>query len=179
MFDYVVGNVVDRGDEFIVLDRDGFGLRVYVPSPEEFEGEVKVFLYLHLKEDSIKLYGFKTIQERQLFLKLISIYGIGVKHAFSILSNISIQEFLKAIETEGTTTLSSLPGIGKKTAHRVIVELKGKLNFERNKKLEELLEALSSLGYEKKEVIDVAKEVIKENKSIEESLKEVLRRLQS
>lgn len=174
MFDYIVGKVVEKADNYIVLDNGGFGFLMYVPSPKEFEGREKVFVSLHIKEDSIILYGFKSRQERELFLKLTSIHGIGVKHAFSILSNISVEEFVDAIEREDTALLSSIPGIGKKTAHRLIVELKGKINFQKDRKTQELIDALLSLGYEKSEILQVADRVIGESKTLEDSIKEAL-----
>lgn len=174
MFDYIEGKVVEKGENYIVLDKDGFGFMIYTPDPSKFEKSAKVFTYMHLKEEEIKLYGFSDREERELFLKLLSIHGVGVKHAFSILANLSTQEFLEAINTENTALLSSVPGIGKKTAHRLVVELKGKINFQHNQMLHDVVEALTSLGYKRELSIKVAHEVLKENLSLQEAVKKAL-----
>ncbi|MEJ5173375.1 MAG: Holliday junction branch migration protein RuvA [Hydrogenothermaceae bacterium] len=177
MLDYIVGKVVDRREDSIIVDKDGFGFLIYVPDSESFEDDVKVYTYLHIKEEAISLYGFKSREERDLFIKLISLHGIGVKHAFSILSNLTVEEFINAIETENTVLLSSIPGIGKKTAHRLIVELKGKLNFEKDSKIQQLVDALVSLGYDRKMVIDVLNKISQEKLSLEDSLKKAIHML--
>lgn len=174
MFDYIEGNVVERGQDYIVLDKSGFGFLIYTPYPSKFDESSKVFTHLHIKEEEIKLYGFSNREERQLFQKLLSIHGIGIKHAFSLLANLSIQEFIEAIETENTALLSSIPGIGKKTAHRLIVELKGKINFHDNRLLADLIEALTNLGYGKEVSMKVALEVVKEKPTLEEAIKKAL-----
>ncbi|MCX7759842.1 MAG: Holliday junction branch migration protein RuvA [Hydrogenothermaceae bacterium] len=177
MLDYIVGKVVDRREDSIIVDKDGFGFLIYVPDSESFEDDVKVYTYLHIKEEAISLYGFKSREERDLFTKLISLHGIGVKHAFSILSNLTVEEFINAIETQNTVLLSSIPGIGKKTAHRLIVELKGKLNFEKDQKLQELIDVLINLGYDSKKAIDVASEIDLKKLSLEDAVKESLKKL--
>lgn len=174
MFDYIQGTVVEKAEDYIVLDKGGFGFLIYTPDPSKFEKEAKVFIHLHLKEEEIKLYGFLYREERELFLKLLSIHGIGVKHAFAILSNMQVDEFIQAVETENTALLSSIPGIGKKTAHRLIVELKGKINFHKNQTLTELVEALTGLGYSRELSLKVASEVMKEKLTLEEALKRAL-----
>lgn len=177
MFDYIEGKILDRGEDYIIVDKYGFGFFIYTPTPLLFEETDKVFVYLKLKEEEIRLYGFKTRQEREIFLKLLSIHGIGVKHAFSIMSHISIQDFIEAIETQNTILLSSLPGIGRKTANRLIVEFKGKLDFLKNQQLNELVEALVSLGYERDSANKVSIEIMKENIPLEKAIKEALKKL--
>lgn len=174
MFDYIEGTVIEKAEDYIVLDKGGFGFLIYTPDPSRFDGTVRVFTYLQVKEEEIKLYGFSDREERQLFLKLLSIHGIGVKHAFAILSNMQVDEFIQAVETENTALLSSIPGIGKKTAHRLIVELKGKINFQKNQTLTELVEALTGLGYSREQSMKVASEVIKEKLTLEEALRKAL-----
>ncbi|MEZ0323130.1 MAG: Holliday junction branch migration protein RuvA [Hydrogenothermaceae bacterium] len=175
MLDYIVGKVVEKKEDSIVLDKNGFGFLIYVPNSEDFEEESKVYTYLHIKEEAISLYGFKSRQERELFIKLISLHGIGVKHAFSILSNLTVEDFINAVETENTALLSSIPGVGKKTAHRLIVELKGKLNFERDQKTQDLIDILLNLGYDRKKVIDTVSEVDLKKLSLEDAVKEALK----
>lgn len=174
MFDYIQGEVVEKGEDYIILDKDGVGFFIYTPDPSKFSGKSKVYVHLTVKEEEIKLYGFSDREERRLFLKLLSLHGVGVKHAFSLLANISLEELVDAIETENTALLSSIPGIGKKTAHRLIVELKGKMNFQRDKLLNDLIDTLTSLGYGREISLKVASEVAKEKLTLEDSIKKAL-----
>lgn len=174
MLDYIAGKVVERKEGCIVLEKGGFGFSIYVGNPSEFDGDCKIYTYLQIKQEAITLYGFKTRQERDLFVKLLSLHGVGVKHAFSILSNLDPQEFVMAIQTQNTSLLESIPGIGKKTAHRLIVELKGRLDFEEDQKLQDIVDTLLSLGYSRDLAIKVSCEVAKENLPVEDAIKKAI-----
>ncbi len=177
MIEFILGKVLYKEGKKLVIEKDGIGLSLEVPEKSEFEGKIKVFTYLSIKNEEIKLYGFKTREERDFFLKLISVSGIGVKHALEMLSTFSVEELIEAIENRDISLLSSISGIGKKTAQRIIFELHGKLDFYENEILEDLINALVSLGYEKKQATKVAIEVIKKEKNLEEALKLSLQKL--
>ncbi len=177
MIEFILGKVLYKEGRKLVIEKDGIGLVLEVPEKSEFEGKVKIFTYLSIKNEELKLYGFKTREERDFFLKLISVSGIGVKHGLEMLSNFSVSDLIEAIENRDISLLSSIPGIGKKTAQRIIFELHGKLDFYENELLEDLVNALVSLGYEKKEAFKVAVETIKKEKNLEEALKLSLQKL--
>jgi Holliday junction resolvasome, DNA-binding subunit len=134
---------------------------------------------LLVRQEDVKLLGFVSEEERDLFLKLIQIHGVGVKHALSIISNFSVEEFIEIIENGYVDRLTEIQGIGNKTAQRIIVELKGKIEFSESDELNQLVSALVNLGYDKKESVKVAKKVIKETKDIKEALKKAISILSS
>ena len=177
MIDFIQGKVIYQDKNKVVIEYSGLGISVIVPENLKLEGKVKLYTYLTIKEEEVKLYGFKTREDRDLFLKLISVTGIGVKYALSLLSEFSSQEIVDAIENGDISLLSSVSGIGTKTAKRIIFELKGKLDFYTNELIEDIAEALSSLGYEKKEALKVAIEVVKETKDLEKAIKLALQKL--
>ena len=174
MIDYIEGDVIYSSSEFIILDKGGFGFKIFVPY--KIEGKAKVYTKLFIKDEEPILYGFKNREDRDLFEKLISVSGIGVKHAFSLLKGLSAERIVQAIEEKDIETLSSVPGIGKKTAQRLIFELQGKIDFYENEILEDVVSALVELGFDKTESIKAVREVLKEEKdySIETVLKKAL-----
>ena len=176
MIDYIIGEIIEVFDNFIIIDNNGTG--IIIETPDKFKkGKTKVYTYLVIKEDTIKLYGFKSREERDVFLKLISINGVGVKHAFSILRELSLEEISSAVQNADIQTFSSVHGIGKKTASRIILELKGKLNFQEENVISDAVEALTSLGFKKEEVINVIKQISKKTKNIEDIIKLSLQKL--
>ncbi len=172
MIDYLIGKVVYSTENFFILDKDGIGLKII--SPYKLEGEIKVFTKLFIKDEELILYGFKTREERDLFEKLTSVSGIGVKHAFSLLKNLSAEKIVQAIEDRDITVLSSVPGIGKKTAQRLIFELQGKIDFYENELLEDAVEALVNLGFEKKDAVNAVRNILKKEEVLD--LKEIIRK---
>lgn len=176
MIDYIVGKVVELLNDAVVVENSGIGIKI--ETPHNFEtGEVKIYTYLTFKDESFKLFGFKDRQTRKLFIKLTNINGIGTKHAFSILKNFEYEDFIFAVENSRVDLISSVPGIGKKTASRIILELKGKLSFEEKPIFNDAVEALISLGFEKEKVIKVVKEVSKKTDSLEQLIKLSLQKL--
>ncbi|MBO2943428.1 Holliday junction branch migration protein RuvA [Paenibacillus sp. F411] len=130
MIDFLRGQVAHLENEYIVLDVHGVGYRVFCPNPFAFakqEGEVTVFTHHHVREDAILLYGFSTREEQRLFRKLIEVSGIGPRVALGILGGGSPDHLVSAIYQENISFLIKLPGIGKKTAQRMILDLKDKL----------------------------------------------------
>jgi holliday junction DNA helicase RuvA len=125
--------------------------------------KVRVFTYLHHKEDTMVLYGFIDERERQVFLELNKVSGIGPKQALRMLSGIGTEELVTALDDGNTERLSMLPGIGKKTAAKIILALRGKLKLENDSdeddKFSELISALSDMGFDKKAVKKALNEI--------------------
>ena len=184
MFDYIKGIITDIKSNSIVLENNGIGYLVYVANPYSFElnSEVKVYVYQQITEDSNNLYGFKSIEEKDLFLKLISVKGLGCKMALPILAVGSIDGIKDAIERENILYIKKFPKIGDKLAKQIILDLKGKLNYTAtgsvvNVEVEnELRDVLLGLGYKDKEIKPILVK-IDNTLSIEEQVKEALKLL--
>ncbi len=168
MYDYIVGKITYIKNNAIVVDNSGIGYLVYVSNPYSFElnNEYKVYIYQHITEDENSLYGFKTVEEKELFLKLISVKGLGCKMALPILAVGQIDGIMDAIERENILYLKKFPKIGDKLARQMILDLKGKLEFigvgisDDQVNIEnELKEVLLGLGYKEKEIIPVLAKV--------------------
>ncbi len=133
MIGFLRGQVADLGTDHCLLDVNGVGYRVYIPARtrEELHKGDTVTLYIHMsvREDAIQLYGFRESREYDLFRELINVSGIGPKVALGIISTISLPELAAAIQNEQIKVLTRLPGIGKKSAERLILELRDKLAF--------------------------------------------------
>lgn len=131
MIDFLRGQVVHYENEYIVMDVNGIGYRVFCPNPFVFaksEGTLTVYTHHHVREDAILLFGFPTRDEQKLFRKLIEVSGIGPRVALGILSGGNPETVVSAIYQENISFLVKLPGIGKKTAQRMILDLKDKLD---------------------------------------------------
>lgn len=130
------------------------------------EGEIRIFTHLHHREDTMALYGFSKQEEREIFLELIKISGIGPKQALRILSGLPPQQFVQAIENEEMARLSQIPGIGKKTAGKIILALRGKIMSEKNEeadaKYADLETALIDMGFDRKKSRQALQELAKE-----------------
>ena len=185
MYDYIKGIITDIKNNSIILDNNGVGFLIYVPNPYSFEigVEYKVFVYQQIQEDGHYLYGFKSCEEKDLFLKLISVKGLGCKMALPILAVGSIDGIMDAIERENILYLKKFPKIGDKLAKQIILDLKGKLDFNGTGVTDqvvevenELKEVLIGLGYKDKEIKAILPKV-DHNLSIEEQVKEALKLL--
>ena len=182
MYGYIKGIVKDIEGNYIILDNHDIGYLIYVPSPYSYKLDENyiVYTYTCIREDEHSLYGFKSKEELNLFLKLISVKGLGPKMALPILAGSSIEGILDAIERENILYLKKFPKIGDKVARQIILDLKGKLtsstNNDNKNNNEELMEALTSLGYKN---IDVKKVIDKVDSSlsIENQIKEALKLL--
>lgn len=182
MFGYIKGIVKDIESNYIILDNHDIGYLIYVPSPYSYkiDESYTVYTYTCIREDEQSLYGFKNKEELNLFLKLISVKGLGPKMALPILAGASIEGILDAIERENILYLKKFPKIGDKVARQIILDLKGKLTSSKNVKdnnvNEELMEALISLGYKNADVKKVINKV-DDSLSIEGQIKEALKLL--
>jgi len=181
MYAYIKGKVVLIESSYIVLDNNGIGYLIYTANPYSFEEdkEYLVYLYQYVREDEISLYGFKTKEEKDLFLKLISVKGLGCKMALPMIALGSPSGIIDAIERENILYLKKFPKIGDKVARQIILDLKGKLvsNPDNNSQnFDELTEALKGLGYKNSDINKIIKQ-INPNDEIESQIKEALRLL--
>ncbi len=183
MYNYIVGKIEEITGSYIVIDNNGIGYQVYTPNPYAFnEGDsYKVYIYQLIREDENSLYGFKTQEEKDLFLKLISVKGLGCKMALPILATGSISGIVDAIERENILYLKKFPKIGEKVAKQIILDLKGKLNMQISadfvdNSMDELIEVLKGLGYKDKEIKGIINKV-DSSLSIEDQVKEALKLL--
>lgn len=132
MIALLTGKIAHKSPEYIILDVNGVGYRVQIPFSTYYElpeggAQISLNIYTHVKEDAISLYGFRTADEKIFFQLLISVSGIGPKLGKDILSNIQVNELASAILRGDLARLSAVPGIGKKTAERLVLELKDKV----------------------------------------------------
>lgn len=162
MYGYIKGVITKITPKNIIVENQGIGYLLIVSNPYNFSlnKEYKVYTYQYVREDVIDLYGFLSEDEKDLFLKLISVSGIGPKSALSILATGSVSEIVKAIEARNDSYLRKFPGIGAKASQQIILDLQGKLNLGeeivvKNTKLEDVEQALLALGYNKKEISKV------------------------
>lgn len=181
MYGYIKGIIVDIESNYVVIDNNGIGYIVYVANPYSYQlnEENVIYTYTHIREDEYSLYGFKSKDEKELFLRLISVKGLGPKMALPILATGSLSGIIDAIERENILYLKKFPKIGDKVARQIILDLKGKLvsgvtsNTPENS---ELVEALSALGYKNADIKKVIPNVSK-SVGIEEQIKEALKLL--
>ena len=180
MYAYLNGIIKDIESNYIVLDINGIGYLIYVANPYyyQIENSYKVYTYTHIREDEFSLYGFKSKEELDLFLKLISVKGLGPKMALPILGTGSIEGIMDAIDRENILYLKKFPKIGDKVARQIILDLKGKLakTVTNNNINEELTEALLALGYKNNDIKKVVAS-IDSNLTIENQIKEALKLL--
>lgn len=179
MYDYLKGEVVSIEKSHIVLDVNDIGYIITVSDPSSYKLEkVLVYIYQYIKEDKILLYGFKEKKERDFFIKLINIKGLGCKMALPMCTIDSIDNVINAINSENILYLKKFPKIGDKIAKQIILELKGRL--EKNNNLgstdTELENALKSLGYKQVEINKILPTINSSN-NIEIQLKEALKLL--
>ena len=201
MFEFIKGRVEYIGPEFVVIENNGVGFQISTPNPFSFQKasgqEVKVFTYHHVRQDFMALYGFHSREEKTLFIKLLDVTGIGPKGALAILAAGEPEQVVQAIENEDEAFLVKFPGVGKKTARQIILDLKGKLQnivpdffpdlFSADKirplesenmaDFEEAMLALQALGYSEKEIKKISPELKKEKLTTDQYIKKALQRL--
>ena len=151
MIAHLSGTLLYKQTTTVILDVGGVGYEVTIPLStfydlEEAGKEVKLRIYTHVREDALQLYGFKTARERELFQQLISVSGIGPKLAITMLSGMSADEIIASIRTNNLARLTSIPGVGKKTAERLVIELRDKIAALSSPALEEEFAAQAGAG---------------------------------
>lgn len=192
MISYLKGNLIHKAPNQVTIDIGGVGYCALIPLSTFFKlGElnepVELFIYTHLTDNSLSLYGFYSEDEREIFLKLISISGIGPKLALNTLSGIGPADLKTAIKRNDVARISLIPGIGKKTALRIALELQEKiekkeeiLTTKDSKERQDLISALMNLGFRRKEVEGTVNEVLKDLSSeagFEKLLRECLKKM--
>ena len=173
MINYIVGELVSKSENAVVVENNSVGYEIFVSqttlsSLPQVGAVAKIYTFLNVREDELSLFGFSTLEEKDMFLKLTSVSGIGPKVALSILSGIRLSGLAVAIKTEDTKLLSSIKGLGKKTAERIVLELKDKISIvgfsEENvpmlneSAIDEATEALIALGVNKNDAYRLARE---------------------
>ena len=194
------GLLVSKAPGQIVIDVNGVGYQVFVPLSTfyqlpEIHQEVRLRVYTHVREDAIQLYGFHTSEERMTFELLTGVSGIGPRLAANILSGIAVEEFIPAVLEGDTARLKAIPGVGRKTAERIILELKDKVREvpcasrvtighqpspERDRTIEDVVSALLNLGCSRKEAsiaAEAAHHAVGDGADFEKFVKEALKHL--
>ena len=180
MYEYISGMLTKVNPTYVVLDNNGIGYQIFVPNPYNYRVNdyYTIWVYQAVREDSIDLYGFLTIEEKELFLKLISVTGIGPKSALPILAASSVNDIAEAIASGNASYMQKFPGIGPKAAQQIILDLRGKVEFESvelvKDDIDDCVEALVALGYNKKEVSKAIGKVdttLPQNEIIKQALK--------
>jgi holliday junction DNA helicase RuvA len=202
MYEYIKGTVAQVGPEYVVVENNGIGYQLYTANPFVYSKyqnqELQIFTYQHVREDLIALYGFLALEEKLLFMKLLNVSGIGPKGALAILASGAPQQVITAIEEENESFLTKFPGVGKKTARQMILDLKGKLqdvvpdyfpnlfndhegtassSSEKDEAFEEGLLALKALGYSDREIKKVTPKLKEQGLSADEIIRKALQLL--
>lgn len=182
MYSYFNGTIDSNNTDSIVIDVNGIGYLIHVPNPFSYEigKNYKVYVYNHIREDEYSLYGFKSIEEKDLFMRLINVKGMGPKVASGIFATGSINGIVDAINKENILYLTKFPKIGEKLARQIVLDLKGKLTTnivdEVDNSMEELISVLENLGYKTSEIKKIIPQ-IDSSKTLEEQVKEALKLL--
>ena len=182
MYSYIRGTIVDIESNYIVLDNNNIGYTIYVSNPYSYElnKDYIVYIYTKVAEDEYTLYGFKTKESKDLFLKLISVKGLGPKMALPIIEIASGVELMEAIESNDLDYLKKFPKIGEKLAKQMVLDLKGKLIYsdngstKHNNYSKELTEVLLGLGYKQGDIKKVLNR-LDTSLSLEKQVKEALK----
>lgn len=202
MLSYIIGEVAEISADTVVIENNGIGFNIKtsamtIDSLPPVGDMVRIYTYLHVREDAMQIFGFLSKDELEVFKLLLNVNGIGPKGALGILSAISTDDLRFAVLSDDVNLIKSCPGVGAKTAQKLIIELKDKLRLEdafemtvnnNNKKntvqdntvivMNEAVEALVSLGYSSKDAIAAVKKVENiQNKNSEQILKEALKGL--
>lgn len=196
MYAYIKGTLEEKSTDSIVVETTGIGYKIYVSEHTmaklgEIGEKVKIYTHYHVREDNISLYGFMSNEELKMFELLLQVSGIGAKTAIAMLSNITPSKFALAIISNDLKTLTKIPGIGNKSAQRMVLELKDKLKTQtaieddeeettpndNSESINEAEQALQILGYNKSEISKVFDKFDTHNLSTEDLIKEALKRL--
>lgn len=188
MIAFIEGKLVNKQEGSILLECGGMGFEIFVSNntlcglPLQNEN-CKIFIYLHVKEDEMSLYGFLDMEEKSLFMKLLEVSGIGPKGALSMLSGMKLTDLMVAIANQDIVSLSKIKGLGKKTAERVCLELKDKIGFVsssmsneiivNNSVIQDAIEALLSLGMARQDANAYASKCYEEGDTVEDLVTKV------
>ena len=189
MIGRIKGKILEKIPPHILIDCNGVGYEIEVPMTTFYDlpeagSDVILLTHFLVREDAQLLFGFATDQERIIFRKLLKVNGIGAKASLSILSGMTVHELTHTIQSQDVVSLTKIPGVGKKTAERLILELKDKFsdtefqssNISSSKELDDIQNALSALGYNQKDILLVTKE-FEPNISVNDGIKRALKLL--
>ena len=197
MLAYIKGNLEIKTNEYIVIDVGGLGYKVNMSKKAiekvgEIGDKIKVHTYYRVREDDISIFGFNTNEELRMFELLLSVSGVGAKVALTILASLEVAEFALAVISDDVSKIVTVPGIGKKSAQRIILELQDKLKSQQlaeseeqeenkesikeknNEAVEEAISALQILGYNKKQIEKAFEKLANKDVSVEELIKKGL-----
>lgn len=191
LYEYIIGKVVGIKEDYIVLDNNRIGYKIYTSRSSLVNVEngetITMYIYFNLREDGVYLYGFTTEEELDMFNMLLLVSRIGPKVSLSMLSTLTPNQIKLAILNKDYEVLCNTPGIGKKTAERVILELKDRIDYsditdeagfiEDTSEVETAIHGLMSLGYTKGEILRVIDKIDTSNIDTEDIIREVLKRL--
>lgn len=188
MIDNIIGKIKHKGENFVVITNNGIGFRIYTSeyslSQLSIGENAELYTELVVREDDMSLYGFVTDTERSVYNLLTTVSRIGPRVAIGILSGLSMESIISAIKNSDVTTMTKAPGVGKKTAERIILELKDKvdeIDIEHVdisvSPIHEAQSALEHLGYSSFEVLDLLKENYEEGMDVEELIRLTLRKI--
>lgn len=196
MFAYIKGSLEEKTNNYVVIDVSGIGYKIFmslnaINNIGEIGSIVKVHTHYYVREDNISLYGFLSSEELKMFELLLSVSGVGAKSAITMLSNITPSDFALAIITNNIAALTKIPGIGAKSAQRIILELKDKLKDtdttskseevskkqKENENSKDAIDALQILGYNKKEIEKAIQKIDIDEMSTEDIIKNALKLL--
>jgi holliday junction DNA helicase RuvA len=201
LFDFIKGTIHFVSPEYVVIENNGVGYQIFTPNPfiysEKLGKDTLIYTYQYVREDILALYGFTSREEKVLFTKLLDVTGIGPKGALAILASGQPEQVVQAIENEDENFLVKFPGVGKKTARQMILDLKGKLhkmvpdlfpnlfshedavfkNEDGSEELEEAILALKALGYAEKEIKKVVPDLKKEKLTTDQYIRKALQKL--
>lgn len=171
MIAFLSGKLLEKQANTVIIDVGGVGYEVTIPLSTFYEigdvgSDVELRIFTHVREDALQLFGFKTLRERDLYLKLISVQGVGAKSGITMLSGMNADEIVAAIRTENFAKLTAIPGVGRKTAERMVIELRDKVSelasgisadsstaaigaIGEDGSFEDALSALINLGYQR------------------------------
>lgn len=195
MYAYIKGTLEIKSSDYIVVEANGIGYKIFMSGNTiqklgELNSVVKIYTHYHVREDNISLYGFYNLEELRMFELLIGVSGVGAKSAIAILSNITPSAFALAVISNDIKALTKLPGIGSKSAQRIILELKDKLKTEetiaaendfeiqtvlaKDDNMHEAISALQVLGYPVKDATKAVSSIDCTNLTVEEIIKKAL-----
>ena len=194
MLAYIKGELTAKTNEYVVIETGGLGYKVFMPETSmdklgQIGDKVKVYTYYRVREDDISIFGFVTNEQLRMFELLLSVSGVGAKTAVGMLAVIEPTDFAFAVISEDISEIVKAPGVGKKSAQRIVLELKDKLKKDaisvnaevtvgkttsNNAELEEAISALQVLGYNKKEIEKVFEKIDRENSNVEDLIKKGL-----
>lgn len=188
MYSYIKGQITEIMPTHITIENNGIGYLIKVPNPYSYDSllnkETTIYTYYNVREDAIELFGFSDSNQKQMFINLISVKGLGPKGALAILASSTPDELANAIENSNDSFFKTFPGVGTKLSQQIILDLKGKVNFDlkkqatKDERIENVALALKSLGYSQIEIKTVTKKIILgEKSSINDLVKQALRLL--